>query len=266
MGSSGPAGVACPPGIPGKGTPTSSGSARPRAPGAGSRCRRCRRRGDPRGRPWRCPGETPRQAGPPSPPASPAQPRHKPPGPPSHSDSPGAPSPCPPCPPGHPRGDPPAVTPPARRSPPCRTCGRDPLPALPLLYGRGRRLRMPGAPLRAGAAPPPWRAPGALPPPPPPPLAGWRARDRECAPPGQRGAGAGVGAWGGCVGCVYVRGAGVQRCVCTPVGCTPTGVLAPGDAHARVQRGYELGLWGGCGTGDVPVGLQMCEHRGAGEA
>lgn len=50
------------------------------------------------------------------------------------------------------------------------------------------------------------------------------------------------------------------------MGGTPVGVLAPGDARAWVQRGYEFGVMGGSGIGDTPMGLQMCEHRGAGEA
>lgn len=62
------------------------------------------------------------------------------------------------------------------------------------------------------------------------------------------------------MGCVYVWSACVQR-VRVYLGCTPRGVLVPGDAHAWGQRGYEVGVMGGCGIGDIPVGLQMCERR-----
>lgn len=65
-----------------------------------------------------------------------------------------------------------------------------------------------------------------------------------------------MGTWG-----AFMCGVRVCRgCVCT-WGCTPRGVVVPGDAHAWGQRGYEVGVMGGCGIGDIPVGLQMCERR-----
>lgn len=59
------------------------------------------------------------------------------------------------------------------------------------------------------------------------------------------------------MGCVYVWSASVQR-VRVYLGCTPRGVLAPGDAHAWGQRGYRSGLWG-----VVALGTYLCESVSA---